>query len=82
MNLTSTFLLYSKYIAAGLAVSSISGAGVGIGFIFGGLAIAHNPLEIDTLFSYAIFGSALVKAIALFNSMISFFKPQVVECTY
>lgn len=64
----------AKLIAAGLAVSAISGAGVGIGTVFGSLitAVARNPNINNQLFSYAILGFALTEAIALFGLIISF----------
>jgi F-type H+-transporting ATPase subunit c len=64
----------AKLIAAGLAVSAISGAGVGIGTVFGALinAVARNPNMNNQLFSYAILGFALTEAIALFGLMMSF----------
>ena len=71
----SLMLLQSaKAIAAGIAVSAISGAGVGIGTVFGSLitAVARNPGLTNQLFSYAILGFALTEAIALFGLMMSF----------
>lgn len=64
----------AKLIAAGIAVSAISGAGVGIGTVFGSLisSVARNPSMNDQLFSYAILGFALTEAIALFGLMMSF----------
>lgn len=64
----------AKVIGAGLAVSAISGAGVGIGTVFGSLitAVARNPSIESKLFSYAILGFALTEAIALFGLIISF----------
>ena len=48
------FLQGCKAIGAGVAVSAISGAGVGIGNVFGSLivAVARNPEIIQQLFSY------------------------------
>jgi F-type H+-transporting ATPase subunit c len=64
----------AKVIASGIAVSAISGAGVGIGTVFGSLinAVARNPGLTNQLFSYAILGFALTEAIALFGLMMSF----------
>ena len=64
----------AKLIGAGLAVSAISGAGVGIGTVFGALinAVARNPGLTNQLFSYAILGFALTEAIALFGLMMAF----------
>jgi len=63
-----------KLIAVGLATTSISGAGVGIGVVFAGFmtSIARNPFLMKTLFTYAILGFALTEAIALFGLMITF----------
>jgi F-type H+-transporting ATPase subunit c len=67
-------LQVGKLIAAGLAVSSISGAGTGIGIVFGCLILgtSNNPKDRDQLFSYALLGFALTEAIALFGLIISF----------
>jgi len=64
----------AKAIAAGIAVSAISGAGVGIGTVFGSLitAVGCNPGLTNQLFSYASLGFALTEAIALFGLMMSF----------
>jgi len=64
----------AKVIASGIAVSAISGAGVGIGSVFASLisAVARNPGLTNQLFSYAILGFALTEAIALFGLMMSF----------
>jgi F-type H+-transporting ATPase subunit c len=63
-----------RYIGAGLSVSAISGAGVGIGTVFGSLiiSVARNPAINNQLFNYAILGFALTEAIALFGLIISF----------
>jgi len=68
------FLQCAKVIASGIAVSAISGAGVGIVTVFGSLinAVARNPGLTNQLFSYAILGFALTEAIALFGLMMSF----------
>jgi F0F1-type ATP synthase membrane subunit c/vacuolar-type H+-ATPase subunit K len=62
-NLTIFFL--------GLAVSAISGAGVGIGTVFGVLinAVSRNPGLTNRLFSYAILGFAFDQAIHLLNTL-------------
>jgi F-type H+-transporting ATPase subunit c len=64
----------AKLIASGIAVSAISGAGIGIGNVFGSLinAVSRNPGLTNQLFSYAILGFALTEAIALFGLMMSF----------
>lgn len=63
-----------RSIAAGIAVTSISGAGVGIGTIFGSLitAIGYAPEQEEKLFFYALLGFALTEAIALFGLMVTF----------
>lgn len=64
----------AKLIGAGIATSSIGGAGAGIGIVFAGLmiAVARNPSMVKQLFGYAILGFALTEAIALFGLMMSF----------
>lgn len=67
-------LIAAKLIGAGLASIGITGAGVGIGHVFGSLvlATARNPSIKEDLFRIAILGFALTEAIALFALMISF----------
>jgi F-type H+-transporting ATPase subunit c len=64
----------SKKIGAGLSTFGLSGAGVGIGFIFGSLiySVSRNPNIKDEMFRFAILGFALTEAIALFSLMIAF----------
>jgi len=64
----------ARFIAAGLATISISGAGIGIGIVFSGFltAYAKNPDHENKLFTYALLGFALTEAIALFGLMIAF----------
>jgi F-type H+-transporting ATPase subunit c len=64
----------SKFIGAGLATISLSGAGVGIGSVFSALlvSLARNPGLEKQLFAYAILGFALTEAIALFGLMMAF----------
>ena len=63
-----------KLIGAGLATIGVSGAGVGIGIVFGSLIIgtSRNPSLKEQLFSYTILGFALTEEIALFSLMMSF----------
>ena len=72
--MTGYFLTCTKQIGAGLAVISISGAGVGIGYVFGSLllAFAKNPSLEKQLFTYAMMGFALTEVIALMGIMMSF----------
>jgi F-type H+-transporting ATPase subunit c len=64
----------AKLIAVGIATTAISGAGVGIGIVFGSfmIAVSRNPFMMKTLFTYAILGFALTEAIALFGLMMAF----------
>jgi len=64
----------AKFIGAGLATIGLTGAGVGIGTVFGALilGISRNPSLKDELFKIAILGFALTEAIALFALMIVF----------
>jgi F-type H+-transporting ATPase subunit c len=63
-----------KVIGAGLATISLTGAGIGIGAVFGSLliAISRNPAQLRTYMTYAILGFALVEAIGLFGLMMAF----------
>jgi F-type H+-transporting ATPase subunit c len=67
-------VLSAKLIGGGLATIALSGAGVGIGIVFGSLilGVARNPALTRELFVYAIFGFALTEAIALFGLMMAF----------
>jgi len=67
-------LLAAQVIGAGLATIAISGAGVGIGFVFGSfmIAVAINPSATRQLFGYAVIGFALAESIALFGLMMAF----------
>ena len=64
----------AQKIGAGLATFGLTGAGLGIGFIFGSLlyGISRNPTIQKDLFKAAILGFALTEAIALFALMVSF----------
>lgn len=67
-------LLEFKMIGGGLATIALAGVGNGIGTIFASLlnSLSRNPGIAGQLFNYAIFGFALVEAIALFTLMIVF----------
>lgn len=64
----------AKFIGAGLAAIGLTGAGIGIGTIFGSLisAVARNPSSRQANFTFAILGFALCEATGLFALMISF----------
>lgn len=68
------FVEGARLIGAGMATVGLTGAGVGIGTIFGGflLAIARNPNLRSALFAYVLLGFALTEAIALFALMMGF----------
>ncbi|KAI5849676.1 ATP synthase subunit 9, mitochondrial [Durotheca rogersii] len=59
----------AKIIGTGLATTGLTGAGIGIGIVFGALivGVARNPSLRAQLFSYAVLGFALVEAIGLFS---------------
>lgn len=63
-----------KAVGAGSATIGVSGAGVGIGLVFGSflLSFARNVELEKQLFSYTILGFALAEAIALFSLMMAF----------
>ena len=64
----------SKMIGAGMATVGLTGAGAGIGIVFGSLvnALSRNFEIKKDLFGYAILGFALTEAIALFALMMAF----------
>jgi F-type H+-transporting ATPase subunit c len=64
----------AQKIGAGLATFGLTGAGLGIGVIFGSLifGISRNPTLKDDLLRVAILGFALTEAIALFALMFAF----------
>ena len=67
-------LASSKLIGGGLATIGLTGAGIGIGIVFGSMVIAlsRNPTLEGMLFRYAIMGFALTEAMALFVLMMAF----------
>lgn len=74
MNLNETILKSAQLIGSGVATVGLTGAGVGIGVVFGCLIIAYsrNPSLKKELFVYALLGFALTEAIALFALMMAF----------
>uniref|UniRef100_A0A2K5HZP6 ATP synthase lipid-binding protein n=1 Tax=Colobus angolensis palliatus TaxID=336983 RepID=A0A2K5HZP6_COLAP len=64
----------AKLIGAGADTVGVAGSGTGIGTVFGSLVIgyARNPSLKQQLFSYAILGFALSKAMGLFCLMVAF----------
>jgi len=63
-----------KYIGSGCATIGVTGAGIGIGLVFGAyiFSLSTNPILEKQLFSYTILGFALSEAIALFALMMAF----------
>jgi group II intron reverse transcriptase/maturase len=71
-----SFVAAAKFIGAGLAVSGVIGAGIGIGIIFAGymLAYARNPYLQNALIRYLFLGFALTEAMGLLGCAVSLFK--------
>jgi len=64
----------SKMIGSGLATIGLTGAGIGVGVVFGFLleSLSRNPNLQKTLFGYAILGFALTEAVGLLALMMAF----------
>jgi len=69
-----SFVAAAKFIGAGVAVSGVIGAGIGIGIIFAGymLAYARNPYLQNALIRYLFLGFALTEAMGLLGIMMAF----------
>lgn len=67
-------ILAAKLIGSGLATIGLTGAGAGVGIVFGSLILgtARNPQVKGQLYSYAILGFALAEAVGLFALMMAF----------
>jgi len=74
LELAQILLDCSKLIGTGLATIGLTGAGVGVGVVFGSLvsAIARNPSLKNELFRFAILGFALTEAVGLLALMMAF----------
>lgn len=64
----------AKLIGAGVATVGLTGAGIGIGIVFGALilGVSRNPSLEKKLFKYTIMGFALTEAMGLFVLMMAF----------
>lgn len=73
-NIDFSFVQGCKLLGSGAATIGLTGAGAGIGIVFGSLinAFSRNPFLKKELFSYALLGFALTEAIALFALMMAF----------
>lgn len=74
ISITIDFIEGCRLIGAGLATIGVTGAGIGIGQIFGSfiIAVARNPFLRNQLFGSVLLGFALTEAIALFALMMGF----------
>ena len=64
----------TKLIGAGLAAIGLTGAGMGIGAVFGSpmTSYARNPALQKVLFGYAILGFAIAEATGLLAPVVGF----------
>ena len=64
----------AKILGTGISTTGLTGAGIGIGIVFGALILgtARNPSIRAQLFSYAILGFAFSEATGLFALMMAF----------
>lgn len=63
-----------KFIGAGLATIGVTGAGAGIGIVFGALvlAVSRNPGKEARLIQLTLIGFALAEAMGLLAIMMAF----------
>lgn len=56
-----------KYVAAGIAMFGMIGAGIGVGIVFGNAAqgVARNPSADAKIFKNAIIGGAMAEALGI-----------------
>lgn len=64
----------AKLIGAGVATVGLTGAGIGIGTVFGAFIIgmSRNPSMEQKIFKFCLIGFALTEAIALFVLIMAF----------
>jgi F-type H+-transporting ATPase subunit c len=74
LSLNNEMIQAAKIIGTGMATTGLTGAGIGIGVVFGALilGVARNPSMRGQLFSYAILGFAFAEATGLFALMMAF----------
>lgn len=72
--LTISLLASSKVIGAGMATIGVTGAGIGIGVLFGFFigSLGRNPFLEDKLLKYLFLGFALTEAMGLLALMMAF----------
>jgi F-type H+-transporting ATPase subunit c len=70
----NALLIVGKSCGAGLATIGLTGAGVGVGIVFGALvfSVGRNPSETKNTFKYAMLGFALTEAVGLSALMMAF----------
>ncbi|RYX78498.1 MAG: F0F1 ATP synthase subunit C [Cyanobacteriota bacterium] len=70
----NSILQLGKSCGAGLATIGLTGAGVGVGVVFGSLifGLSRNPGVEEKLFKYAMLGFALTEAVGLLALMMAF----------
>lgn len=64
----------AKLVGAGVATVGLTGAGIGIGTVFGAFIIgmSRNPSMEQKMFKFCLMGFALTEAMALFVLMMAF----------
>ncbi|MAY74453.1 MAG: ATP F0F1 synthase subunit C [Phycisphaerae bacterium] len=64
----------AKLIGAGVATVGLTGAGIGIGTVFGAFIVgmSRNPSIEQKMFKFCLMGFALTEAMALFVLMMAF----------
>jgi F-type H+-transporting ATPase subunit c len=72
--LTLSLIAGSKLIGAGMATIGVTGAGIGIGVLFGFFiaSLGRNPFLEDKLLRYLFLGFALTEAMGLLAIMMAF----------
>jgi F-type H+-transporting ATPase subunit c len=72
--LIAGLVVAAKYIGAGLATIGVTGAGAGIGIVFGALVlgVSRNPNKEARLIQLTLIGFALAEAMGLLAIMMAF----------